>query len=332
MTFLVTGATGFIGRRLVRRLLQTYPATSITCLVKSAATPLEANSLETFHDAGVRLVEGDLVGQPIRGRPSHAFDVVFHLAANIDTAAAEEDLRVNHEGTVHLLDWIRPVAREARVLYTSSVAVHDRDAPPRGPIVEQSPFVARTLYGRTKLEGERIIRERAPADGYEWTILRLPTVYGPGQKPHGLFDKMITMARRGSLAGRIDWPGKTSIIHVDDAADVMLDLAMRDETRGEVYCVASDESLTVGEISRAAGVAVGRPVKPIVIPAPLVAILQALAFNRTVAAALPRAAGLSFWRLGLIVADGFWFDTTKFRSVYRKPLKTIDDGLRETLG
>jgi len=71
--------------------------------------------------------------------------------------APEQALLVNHEGTRHLLDWLRPVSRGARIVYASSVAVHDRDRPPNGPISENSPLVPRTAYGRTKLEGEKII-------------------------------------------------------------------------------------------------------------------------------------------------------------------------------
>ena len=141
-------------------------------------------------------------------------------------------------------------------------------------ISEESPFVPRTAYGRTKLRGEHLIRERSGPDGYSWTILRLPTVYGPGQKPSGLFDQMIRMASSGAMLGRIDWPGRTSIIHVDDAVDVMVDLAGRGEAADQVYCLASDESLTVGELARKIGEVLGRPVSAIG-PAPSAAACDA---------------------------------------------------------
>jgi nucleoside-diphosphate-sugar epimerase len=156
-------------------------------------------------------------------------------------------------------------------------------------------------------------------------------VYGPGQKPAGLFDKMITMASSGSLVGRVDWPGRTSIIYVDDAADVMVDLARREEAANQVYCLASDEALTVGEVARIVGESLGRPVAPIRLPRPLVQAAEALIWNRGVRAVLPRFAQVPAWRLSLIVSDGFWFDTTKFRNVYRKPLRNLEQGLRDTL-
>lgn len=328
MKALVTGGTGFIGRRLVRLIVEQYGAGAVTCLVKPPVTPLEREALETFRAQGLRLIEGDLLARPVAAEPPPAVDVVFHLAANIDTDAAEAALLVNHEGTDRLLGWLSAVSRGARIVYASSVAVHDRVAEPAGPIVETSPLTPRTGYGRTKLRGEEILRERAARDGYSWTVLRLPTVYGPGQKPDGLFDQLIKRAAAGSLLGRLDWPGRTSIVHVDDVGAAMIELAGRPEAAGEVFCVASDESLTVGELARGIGAAIGRPVRPIGIPRPLVAVARWIVWNRAIGAMIPAAGRLAFWRLSLIISDGFWFDTTKLRRVYTKPLKNLSEGLR----
>jgi nucleoside-diphosphate-sugar epimerase len=327
-TALVTGGTGFIGRRLVRQLVAQYGVDGIACLVKPPVTPLEREALDAFRAQGLRLIEGDLLGRPVAGEPPPRVDAVFHLAANIDTDAAEAELRVNHEGTDRLLDWLSAVSRGTRIVYASSVAVHDRVAEPAGPIVETSPLTPRTGYGRTKLRGEEILRERASRDGYSWTVLRLPTVYGPGQKPDGLFDQLIKRASGGSLLGRLDWPGRTSIVHVDDVAAAMIELAGRPEAADQVFCVASDESLTVGELARGIGAAIGRPVRPLVIPRPLVTVARWIVWNRAIEAIVPKSGRLAFWRLSLIVSDGFWFDTTKFRRIYTRPLKNLSEGLR----
>jgi len=327
MRALVTGATGFIGRRLVRQLVAQYGADAVACLVKPPVTPLEAEALETFRGQGLTLIEGDLMARPVTAQAPPAVDVVFHLAANIDTDARLEALRVNHEGTDRLLDWLSVVSRGTRIVYASSVAVHDRVAVPQGPIVETSPLTPRTGYGRTKLLGEEILAKRALHDGYSWTVVRLPTVYGPGQKPDGLFDQLIKGAEGGSLLGRVDWPGRTSIVHVDDVATAMIELAGRPEAAGEVFCIASDESLTVGELARGIGARVGHPVRPIAIPGPLLATARWIVWNRAIAAMVPATGRLAFWRLSLIISDGFWFDTTKFRRVYTKPMKDLGEGL-----
>ena len=142
---------------------------------------------------------------------------------------------------------------------------------------------------------------------------------------------MIELASAGALLGRIDWPGRTSIIHVDDVADLMIALAERPESAGETFCLASDESLTVGEIARAIGRRVGRPIQPIPIPSLLLRAARAIVWSQAVGAAIPSFARLSFWRLSLIVSDGFWFDTAKLRRVYTKPIRELEEGLKDTV-
>jgi nucleoside-diphosphate-sugar epimerase len=142
---------------------------------------------------------------------------------------------------------------------------------------------------------------------------------------------MINLGASGGLLGRIDWPGRTSIIHVDDAAALMIDLSARGDAANQVFCVASDESLTVGDISRIVAGAVGRRVTPIAIPAPLLWLVRRLVWNRALAAAMPAFARVSFWRLSLIVSDGFWFDTAKLRRVYRAPIRPLEQGLADVL-
>ena len=156
-------------------------------------------------------------------------------------------------------------------------------------------------------------------------------MYGPGQKPGGLFDQMIARARTGGLLARVRWPGRSSVIYVDDAVDVMIEFAQRPDVAGEVYCVASREQLIVADIARSAGVAVGHPVRPIDLPAIVWSGLQAIAWSHTLRAVMPRPWRLAFWRLSLIVSDGFWFDASKFHAVYRGRLRTLEEGLAELL-
>jgi hypothetical protein len=70
-------------------------------------------------------------------------------------------------------------------------------------------------------------------------------------------------------------------------------------------------------------------VHPISIPGLLLRAGRSLVWNRTVPSALPKFARLPFWRLSLIVSDGFWFNTAKFRQVYRAPIRTLDQGLED---
>ncbi len=331
MRILVTGATGFIGRRLMAQLLERFGAASITCVVHASNKPGESEAVESFRRAGVTLVAGDLTKTPIADAAPPAVDVVFHLAANIDTDTPEEEHRVNDRGTANLLAWLRPTLRACRLVYTSSIAVLDRNGIANGPLKEDSPSTPRTAYGATKMRGEEILREAAPKHGFSWTIVRLPTVYGPGEKAGGLFDLLITGARTGGLISRVNWPGRSSVIYVDDAAAILIDLAFKASAANEVYCISSGEDLTLPDIAREAALLIDRPVKPINVPTGLWRVVRSVAWSPLVRSLVPRRAHVTYWRLTLVVDDGFWFDARKFLSQNTLPLVGIREGLRRTI-
>lgn len=327
MVTLVTGGTGFIGFNLVERLLAGHRPEDLVCLVKSSSKPSEVAALARIRAAGIRVIEGDLNDPKVSRESVPAADIVFHLAANIDTDVPEEELRVNDQGTEHLLNWLQPVSPGARVMYTSSVAVHDRAGPARGPLCETSPYIPRTAYGVTKLRGERLLIARAAADGFTYTILRLPTVYGPGAKPGGLFDLLFDLTAAQRLTSRIDWPGRTSIMHVRDVAQVLVGLAARPEAANQAYCLAHPYAPTVGELARHIGRASGHPVRPVRLPEWTWSAVRTLTWLPLVKAMVPKSHELAFWRLTLIIDHGFWFETSKFQSVWKAPLIDLDAGL-----
>lgn len=331
MKVLVTGGTGFIGRNLVAHLLTRHPATDIVCLVKRSAIPAETAALQRFQAAGIRIIEGDLDNPSVSLEPAPPADRVFHLAANIDTAVPESELRVNDLGTENLLRWLGPASRGARIMYTSSVAVHDRSGPSTGPINETSPYTPRTPYGLTKLRGEHFLEARAQTDGYTYTTMRLATVYGPGSKPGGLFDLLFEMTEKGSLDGRIAWPGRTSIVHVEDVASLLVDMAERPNAANQIYCTSNPESPTVAELAQRIGTVSGHPVRPIALPAWMWSLLNSLTWNPIVRALVPKSGHLLYWRLSLIIDDGFWYDTRKLQAVWTTPPRDVDTAIGEML-
>jgi nucleoside-diphosphate-sugar epimerase len=331
-TFLVTGATGFIGRRLVDLLVARHGAGAVVCLVLPARrAPGERVVAANLRASGVEVIEGDLETPEVSSTPAPRVQVVFHLAANIDTALGDERLAVNDRGTAHLLDWLKPVSAGARIVYTSSVAVLDRDMPACGPLSESSPCTPRTPYGRSKLRGEEILRARADADGYAYTIARLPTIYGPGSKPGGLFDRLFQLAAEGRLLGRIDWPGRCSVMHVEDTARMLAALGAAGAAANQVYCAGNAYAPTVGELAaRINRLTTGQAItyRP---PAWVWRAVRSAAWHPVVRRAATVVAPVLFWRFTLIVDDAFWVDPTKVQSVFQEMPIDLDSGLHEML-
>jgi nucleoside-diphosphate-sugar epimerase len=216
-------------------------------------------------------------------------------------------------------------------VYASSIAVLDRDHPADGPLNELSPCVPRTAYGLTKLRGEEVIKRNAAVCGYEYTILRLATVYGPGAKTDGLFDSLFKLTRRGSILGRLNWPGRTSIVHVEDVAAIMVGLAQREEASGETYCIANPDAPTVGELAKHIAHFAPESVSIIHVPGWLWSIGRRLVWNRSLQLLVSSVAKTTAWRLTLIIDDGFWFDTRKLQRIWTYPLKDLGEGLAEML-
>jgi UDP-N-acetyl-alpha-D-quinovosamine dehydrogenase len=332
MTALVTGATGFIGRVLVDRLVACYGADAVICLVKPEHNRERTEAVESIRRLGVRIIEGDLNDRLVSREPAPPVAVVFHLAANIDTGAPHRAHRVNDRGTGHLLNWLAPVLPGIRVMYTSSVAALDRSGPAKNPLDESSPCSPRTAYGLTKLRGERILQKRAPNHGFTYTILRLGTVYGPGAKRGGLFDQLITLSVTNSPLARLNWPGRVSVMHVDDVVDLLVTLASHSACANEIYCVANPEAPTVGELAQRIGRACGRQPKTVALPSWVWRLARRVTWLPVTQAAASLFAAQAYWRFTLLVDNAFWLDTRKLQKIWTAAPLELDAGLTDMIG
>jgi UDP-glucose 4-epimerase len=329
MAILITGATGFIGRRLVERLLADTSPIDLICIVKRSLRNSDDATIEAWRHLGVRIIEGDLTDPNVAHELAPPIDTVFHLAANIDTTAGTEELRVNDAGCTNLLSWLGRAAWGARLVYASSIAVVDRSGPARGALNEASPCVPRTEYGRSKLRGEQIIQAGAAELHYQYTIVRLATVYGPGAKAGGLFDRLMRGALHHRLLARLDWPGRTSIVHVDDAAAIMVMLARRPDAGNQIYCIANPEAPTIGALGESIAGVVRSSRPPLHLPSWVWRLGRSIAWSRSAQLLGAIVAQTTFWRLTLMLDDGFWFDTEKLQSVWSGPSKDLIEALTE---
>jgi len=322
--FVLTGATGYLGPWLAREIVGHFGPDSLTCLIPKTLPPIEGKSLAYLKRLGVDCIECNLMKYPVLEGRLPAVDVLIHMAANTRTNLPEQALKVNTIGTENIIETFRPSLAGKRVLLTSTSAAIDRGSFPRGPLTEDSAPHPRTGYGLTKLQAEAIVRQKSRACHFDYTILRLTTLYGPGMRG-GLFYVLSDWAGRGHILARVNWPGRASFIFVEDAAKILLWFSLAEAARNQIYFVSSCETYTIGDL---AGLILskrmGRAAR-FFLPNWLWKATQKLIWLPGVKSVIP-------WRLSNIIDDSLLCDSSRMRAVYPGILTSLDEGLNRTFG
>ena len=240
---LVTGAAGFIGGALMRRLV------GMGCDVR--ATVWKEDEAKTLRDEGIDARTLDLLTDRGFDEAVEGIDIVFHVAAMFQEPEYDEDayLIANRDGTLRLAKAAERAGVE-RFVHCSTVGVHGdvQEIPCR----ETSPLNPMDEYHRTKLKGEQALLEWAkglPEDGMVVTVDRPAMVYGPGDV------RMLKLFRQ-VLSGRFVMVGSGEVLahlgHVDDQVDSFLDCAVapREQVHLEAFNIASDRPVTLNELVR----------------------------------------------------------------------------------
>ncbi len=217
MRYLVTGATGFVGRRLVRRLL--LDGHTVTALVRD---PARAELPPSVAVLTADLADGRGL---LRAVAEAGADRVIHLAGTVKATRPAGYAPVNADGTRRLCEALAGLPAPPRLVYCSSLAAAGPSRPGR-PRRETDPPEPVSAYGRGKLAGELALR--AVADRVPGTVLRPPIVHGPGDTE--FLPALLAMVRRGVLPVCGTGPRLYSLIHVDDLCRALVAAAERGAT------------------------------------------------------------------------------------------------------
>ncbi len=200
MKVVITGGGGFLGQQLARALLARTGAAAVEELVLFDLAP----AAPPKSDRRVRVVAGDITDpRSVAGAIGPGTDAVFHLAAVV-SAAAEADfdlgMRVNVDGTRHMLEAARALTRPPRIVFASSVAVYGGEL--GGTLDETRALTPRTSYGTQKAICELLVSDYTRKGFIDGRSLRLPTVVVRPGKPNMAASGFASNILRGPLAGR----------------------------------------------------------------------------------------------------------------------------------
>lgn len=309
MNIFITGATGFVGTALIKRLLRENTQLTAAVLagedtghLSAAVAPVTVEPLSDSSDYSTALQN---------------VDTVIHLAARVHVMQEIvvdpllEFRKINVEGTAQL-------AREAakagvkRLVFISSIKVNGEET--CTPYTQHSPPIPSDPYGVSKWEAEQALRKIEAETGLEVVIIRPTLVYGPGVKAN--FLNMMKIISRGLPLPLASITNKRSLIYVGNLVDALAICSTHPAAAGKTYLVSDGEDVSTPELIRRVAKALDVP--PRLFPVPL--SLMRLAGKLTgKSAAVNRLAG------------SLTVDSSKIRrELGWKPPFTMEEGLRET--
>lgn len=317
MRYFVTGATGFVGGRLVRQLIAA--GHEVVALVRSRA------AVDHLARLGATLHTGDITErESLRGGMVGA-DGVFHVAAwyKLGSRDARTAERVNVEGTRNVLEMMREL-RIPRGVYTSTLAVFSDT---HGKKVDETYFYEGkhlTVYDRTKWRAHYHVAQPLVRAGLPLIIVQPGVVYGPGD--HSLLHDTFVQLLRGRLRFV---PSGTAYCwaHVDDVARGHI-LAMERGVPGESYIISGPAHLLSEVLELAARLAGVRPPRWRV-PAGLLRLSAELL--RPLSAIVPLPARIHPETLRASSGVTYLGDDAKARRELSFTTRSLEEGLRETL-
>lgn len=264
---LVTGAAGFIGSHLCRRLLdEGEEVLGVDAFTDAYDPALKRRNLAgILGRPGFHLLETDLLTAGLGGI-LETVDAVFHQAAQAGVrsswgASFHEYSARNVEATQRLLEACRGhEGRLRRFVFASSSSVYG-DAP-RFPTAEEDAKLPISPYGVTKLAGELLVRLYAVQYGLPATSLRYFTVYGPRQRPDMGFHRFYRAIYEGrEIAVYGDGEQTRDFTFVADAVDANL-LALRTPTEpGQVFNIGGGARVPLRQVLEIMGRIADCPVR-----------------------------------------------------------------------
>jgi CDP-glucose 4,6-dehydratase len=255
---LVTGASGLLGRWLVRALLER--GDRVVALQRTAGRPA----------ADRRVVAGDVTDAALMARvvAEEQVETVFHLAAQtiVATAAASpaETFATNVQGTWAVLEAARR-GGAARVVVASSIGAYGE--PAALPLTEGLALRPRHAYEASKAAADLIARSYWPSFGLPVATARLANVYGGGDSnPSRLIPELVAATLDGRAPHlRSDGTPQHAFLYVEDAVAAYLAIADALErtpaARGEAFNAAGGRPISVREVVEALGRVAGTPLR-----------------------------------------------------------------------
>lgn len=313
---LVSGASGFIGQRLLRALINDH----------SRCVALSRQTLP-----GVNNVTADLTDISALTAACAGVETLFHCAgyahafSSLSNEDTEQHWRVNFEGTRNLVE-AAGRAGVRRFVFLSSVKAM---AEP-GEECANEDFTGEPLsaYGQSKLAAEAAVLKAGTRFGMHVVSLRLTMVYGAGGR--GNLERMGRLVRRGLFPPLPETGNRRSLVHVNDVIAAMRVVADDDRARGRTYIIAGPQSPSGRQLFNAIRRVLGLPELRWEVPQTALRIVARC--GDALEAVLKQRMPLNSEALDRLLGSA-WYSPTRIEQELGWHAKvSLEDGLREMFG
>jgi len=252
---LVTGATGFTGIVLTRKLVEAGLKVSAVARKTSNLAPLEGLDVTWFR--------GDVFDETIMKEALAGQQYVFHVAAAFREAkSTEKDYwNVHVKSTQIIAEEVMKYTEFKRYIHISTIGVHGHIENP--PATEEYRFAPGDGYQRTKLQAEEWLNDFALKNSLSYTIIRPAAIYGPG-------DRRLVKLFKMALKPYFPLLGKGNcmyhLVHVDDLTNSFIIAATHPDAQGETFISGAEEPIAIADIAHIVARHFGKKTKVIRLP------------------------------------------------------------------
>lgn len=314
---LVTGATGFTGLVLTRKLVDAG--------MKVSAIARPTSDLKPLSDLDIKWYIGDVYDKALTRDAVKEVDFIFHLATTFREAKSfYEDYRNVHIVSTQLLAH-RAIKNPnfKRFIHVSSVGVHSHVEVTAAD--ENHSFAPDDDYQRTKADAELWLREFGQKTGLPFTVIRPTAIFGPGDKRLLKLFKMARLKLCPLLGG-----GECiyHLIHVDDLTNALILAASSKAALDEVFICGNDKPIAVERIIKIVAKTLNHNVR--IVRLPIHPFFVAADLCEAVCRPLHLEPIIYRRRVAFYSKDRR-FDTSKMRNILKyQPVYSNENGLIQT--
>ncbi len=250
MTIAVTGASGFLGKKLVKALLAKEKY-FLKISIHNKLFPIRSDYLKKCY--------GDLLNSKNLENFTKKTDIIIHLAGTFYPPSSNQ-LKLNLCGTINLLGSLKKNGCLKKIIFASSGAVYGNSRKNKA-FTEKDSLLPLTFYGLSKLLAEEKIERESKKNNFNYSILRFSSIYGPEHNKGVIFNFINSLKRKNKIIIYGDGKQTRDFLYVDDAVKAILGTIETKKTGSEIFNISGKRAYSLNQVIKVIEEILGHRIK-----------------------------------------------------------------------